>query len=101
LPLPFPFLSRSGLPLYKTLSPLAFLSLFQALSVMSLISAVKVRQVNSFCKFKRCRSAYISPVSDSAIIKKIRCYALGEDMLRFDSFLIAFLNIIINRLRFG
>jgi hypothetical protein len=66
-----------------------------------LISAVRVRQVNFFCEFERCCSAYISYVSDSAIIKRIRCYALGGDMLRFDSFSIAFLNIIINCLRFG
>jgi hypothetical protein len=69
--------------------------------VISLISAVRVRQVNFFCEFKRCRSAYIGYASDSAIIKRIRCYASGEDMSRFDSFLIAFLNMIINCLRLG
>jgi hypothetical protein len=69
--------------------------------VISLIRAVRVRQVNSFREFERCRPAYIGHVFDSAIIKRIRCHALGEDMLRFDSFLIAFLNAIINCSRFG
>jgi hypothetical protein len=69
--------------------------------VISSISAVRVRRVNSFCEFERCRSAYIGYVSDSAIIKRIGCYALGGDMSRFDSFLIAFLNAIINCLRLG
>jgi hypothetical protein len=69
--------------------------------VISLISAVKVRRVNSFREFERCRSAYIGHAFDSAIIKRIGCYALGGDMLRFDSFSIAFLNAIINCLRFG
>jgi hypothetical protein len=60
-----------------------------------------VRQVNSFREFERCCSAYISYVFDSVIIKRIKCYALGGDILRFNSFLIAFLNAIINCLRFG
>jgi hypothetical protein len=100
LPLPFFFLSRSGLPLYKTLSSLAFLSLFQALSVIFLIKAIRVRQVDSFREFKRCCSAYIGYIFNSVIIKRIRCYTLGKDILRFNSFLIAFLNVIINCLRF-
>jgi hypothetical protein len=94
-------LSGLGLLLYKTLLSSAFLSLFQALSMIFLISIVKVRQVNSFCEFERCRSAYIGYVSDSAMIKRIRCYTLGEDMLRFNSFSIAFLNAIINYSRLG
>jgi hypothetical protein len=38
---------------------------------------------------------------DRAIIKRIRCYDSGGEILRFASFLIAFLNIIINYLRLG
>jgi hypothetical protein len=69
--------------------------------VISSIKAVRVRQVDSFQEFERCRFAYIGHASDSVIIKRIRCYALGGDMSRFDSFSIAFLNAIINCSRFG
>ena len=37
---------------------------------------------------------------DRAIIKRIRCHNLGREILRFASFLIAFLNAIINYLKF-
>ena len=38
---------------------------------------------------------------DRAIIKRIRCYNSGKEILRFVGFLIAFLNIIIKYLRLG
>jgi len=38
---------------------------------------------------------------DRAIIKRIRCHDLGREILRFTSFLIAFLNAIIKYLRLG
>jgi hypothetical protein len=65
-----------------------------------MINFIKIRQVNFFCEFKRCYFAYISHTFNSIIIKRIRYYALDKDILRFDSFLIAFLNMIINYLRF-
>jgi hypothetical protein len=34
-----------------------------------------------------------------AIIKRIRCYDLGKEILKFTNFLIAFLNTTINYLR--
>jgi len=39
--------------------------------------------------------------SDRAIIKRIGCHDLGREILRFASFLIAFLNAIIKCLRLG
>ena len=38
---------------------------------------------------------------DKAIIIKIGCYNLGREILKFASFLIAFLNAIIKYLRLG
>jgi hypothetical protein len=40
-------------------------------------------------------------VSDRAIVKRIRYYNLGGEILRFFSFLIAFLNVIMNCLKLG
>jgi hypothetical protein len=38
---------------------------------------------------------------NKAIIKRIKCYDLGREILKFVSFLIAFLNAIINCLKLG
>jgi len=38
-------------------------------------------------------------ILNRAIIKRIGCYNLGGEILRFASFLMAFLNIIINYLK--
>jgi len=40
-------------------------------------------------------------ILDRAIIKRIGCHKSGREMSRFASFLIAFLNIIINYLKLG
>jgi len=40
-------------------------------------------------------------ILNKAIIKRIGCHDLGREISRFASFLIAFLNIIINYLKLG
>ena len=100
LDLLFLFLSGLSLLLYRILSLSVFLFLLYVLLVISLISTNKLSLIDSFCEFKHCLSAYISYTLDSTIIKSIRYYNSSSEISRLDSFLIAFLNAIINYSRF-
>ena len=68
--------------------------------MISLIRAAKDSCIDFFQEFDYCRFAQIGHALDSAIIKKIGYYNSNGEILRFASFLIAFLKAIINCSRF-
>ena len=65
------------------------------------MSTNKVSLIDSFYEFEYYYLAYIGHALDSTIIKSIRYYNSSSEILRLDSFLIAFLNVIMNYSRFG